>query len=486
MYGKIYGSGKDSLRNNLYRVGNNDANDVGFSGIKVSLKEYQRTDAEGKMVGNEIATTTTSELGKYNEIYGGEYLFTDVEISKLSNYYIEYEYNGLKYKSVIVNTSAQNGSKATDEIETNIMDKKFARVDSTGNNEVSIKNSNSTEITKLGYGQTQNNVATPNFESNSITTVHANTKDTNYKISYTNDDYKNGVTEIRNINLGLYQKEQADLSLTQDLENINVGVNGYWHIYKYAKRNLSDSGYNKNDKNTWNVGVKFKNSYTGTYRRAIYKADYEYEKADDRDKELKMYLTYKIAITNESSYLTKVNNIVDYFDNRYTLIGVGTGLDTQNNITGNINVQAIEKYKDNYQKCIINTNTIINSGESNYIYIQFRVERSGILSIMNNNELMINRAEINSYTVYKDNNGNTVAAIDRDSVPGNAKIENINTFEDDTDSAPAIQLELKDDRKITGTVFVDSTTGELKTGEIRQGNGQFDNGENTIAGVKVT
>ena len=486
MYGKIYGSGKDSLRNNLYRVGNNDANDVGFSGIKVSLKEYQRTDSEGKLIGKEVATTTTSELGKYSEIYGGEYLFTDVEISKLSNYYIEYEYNGLKYKSVIVNTSAQNGSKATDEIETNIMDKKFERVDSTGNNEVSIKNSNLTEITKLGYGQTQNNVATPNFESNSITRVHANTKDTNYKISYTNDDYKNEVTEIRNINLGLYQKEQADLSLTQDLENINVGVNGYWHIYKYAKRNLSDSGYNKNDKNTWNVGVKFKNSYTGTYRRAIYKADYEYEKADDRDKELKMYLTYKIAITNESSYLTKVNNIVDYFDNRYTLIGVGTGLDTQNNITGNINVQAIEKYKDNYQKCIINTNTIINSGESNYIYIQFRVERSGILSIMNNNELMTNRAEINSYTVYKDNNGNTVAAIDRDSVPGNAKIENINTFEDDTDSAPSIQLELKDDRKITGIVFVDSTTGKLKTGEIRQGNGQFDNGENTVAGVKVT
>ena len=30
------------------------------------------------------------------------------------------------------------------------------------------------------------------------------------------------------------------------------------------------------------------------------------------------------------------------------------------------------------------------------------------------------------------------------------------------------------------------TTGELKTGEIRQGNGQFDNGESTISGVKVT
>ena len=66
------------------------------------------------------------------------------------------------------------------------------------------------------------------------------------------------------------------------------------------------------------------------------------------------------------------------------------------------------------------------------------------------------------------------------------KIGNVDTYEDDTDAAPPVQLELTDARKIAGTVFVDSTTEELKTGEIRQGNGQFDNGENTVAGVKVT
>jgi len=450
------------------------------------LKEYKSKDSEGKVIGEEVATTTTSELGKYNEIDGGEYIFIDVEIAKLSNYYIEYEYNGIKYKSVVANISVNNGSKATDIIESNLLDRKFAKIDSTGNNEISVKDSNSSEITKLGYSQTQNAKAIPNYEDNNITLIHSNTKETNYIFKYTNDDYKNKVTEIRYINLGIYEKAQADLSLTQDLENVNVGVNGYWHLYKYAKRTMADTIYNANDESTWNLGVKFKNSYTGTYKRAIYKADYEYERADDKDKELKVYLTYKIAITNESSYLTKANNIIDYFDSRYTLIGVGTELDAQNNIKGNLKVISNEKYNESYRKILIDTNTIVKSGESNYIYIQFRLERNATINIINNRETLSNSAEVNSYTVYRDEQGNTVAAIDRDSVPGNAKIENINTFEDDTDSAPSIQLELKDDRKITGIVFVDSTTGKLKTGEIRQGNGQFDNGENTVSGVKVT
>ena len=450
------------------------------------LKEYKSKDSEGKVIGEEVATTTTSELGKYNEIDGGEYIFIDVEIAKLSNYYIEYEYNGIKYKSVVANISVNNGSKATDIIESNLLDRKFAKIDSTGNNEISVKDSNSSEITKLGYSQTQNAKAIPNYEDNNITLIHSNTKETNYIFKYTNDDYKNKVTEMRYINLGIYEKAQADLSLTQDLENVNVGVNGYWHLYKYAKRTMADTIYNANDESTWNLGVKFKNSYTGTYKRAIYKADYEYERVDDKDKELKVYLTYKIAITNESSYLTKANNIIDYFDSRYTLIGVGTELDAQNNIKGNLKVISNEKYNESYRKILIDTNTIVKSGESNYIYIQFRLERNATINIINNRETLSNSAEVNSYTVYRDEQGNTVAAIDRDSVPGNAKIENINTFEDDTDSAPSIQLELKDDRKITGIVFVDSTTGKLKTGEIRQGNGQFDNGENTVSGVKVT
>lgn len=463
-------STKKTTRNDLYKTDSSDYvddEDTAFNGIIVRLKDQS---------GNIINQTTTSERGLYTEIEGGEYIFTEVLIEKLSSYYVEFEYDGLIYQSVTLHLNTNSGSKATDKVEREILDKNFASVNSTGENRVNVNDKYS-----ITYNNTTNH--TTSIKDSSACTLHANTKDAGYDIS---KQFTAGTVEIKYINLGLYERAQADLSLTQDLENVNVGVNGYWHIYKYSKRTLTDGGYDANNESTWNVGVKFKNSYTGTYKRAIYQSDLNYERTDDRNKELQVYLTYKIAITNESSYLTKANSIVDYFDSRYTLIGVGTGLDGQNNLTGNISYQTSEKYNDSYQKCIINVNTIVKSGESNYIYVQFKLDRVAVLEIMNNGETLSNRTEINSYTVYKDNNGNTVAAVDRDSVPGNTKIENIETYEDDTDSAPSIQLELADARKIAGTVFVDNTSGELLTGQIRQGNGIFDNGETTISGVTVT
>lgn len=463
-------STKKTTRNDLYKTNSSDYvddQDMAFNGIIVRLKDQS---------GNIIKETTTSERGLYSEINGGEYIFNDVLIEQLANYYVEFEYDGLIYQSVALHLNANSGSKATDRVERDILDKNFASVNSTGENRVNVNDKYS-----ITYNNTTDHAAS--IKDSSACTLHANTKDAGYSIS---NQFSAGAKEIKYINLGLYVKPQADLSLTQDLENVNVGVNGYWHIYKYSKRTLTDGGYDANNQNTWNVGVKFKNSYTGTYKRAIYQSDLDYERPDDRNKELQVYLTYKIAITNESSYLTKANSIVDYFDSRYKLIAAGTGLDEQNNITGNISYQTPQNYNDKYQKCSINVNTTVKSGESNYIYVQFKLDRSAVLQIMNNGETLSNRAEINSYTVFKDNNGNTVAAVDRDSVPGNTKIENIETYEDDTDSAPSIQLELADSRKISGTAFVDNTSGELLTGQIRQGNGIFDNGETTIGGVKVT
>lgn len=469
-------STKKTTRNDLYKTSTSDYSDdqdTAFNGITVRLK-----DKDGNIVKKEDGTkqeVTTSERELYSEIKGGEYIFNDVLIDQLANYYVEFEYDGLIYQSVAVHKKENRGSKATDKVEREVLDNNFASVNATGENRVNVNDKYS-----ITYNNTTNHATS--IKDSSACTLHANTKDAEYDIS---KQFSAGTTEIKYINLGLYEKPQADLSLTQDLQNVNVGVNGYWHVYNYAKRTLANGGYDEKDPNTWNVGVKFKNSYTGTYKRAIYEADSMYE-SEDKSKELQVYLTYKIALTNESSYLTKVNSIVDYFDSRYTLIGVGTGLDGQNNITGNISYQAPERYNDSYQKCIINVGTTVKSGESNYIYVQFKLDRAATLQIMNNKETLSNRAEINSYTVFKDNNGSTVAAVDRDSVPGNTKIENIDTYEDDTDSAPSIQLEISGARKIGGTVFVDNTSGELLTGQIRQGNGIFDNGEKTIEGVKVT
>ena len=460
-------STKQTIRNDLYRKDSLDDKDTAFNGIVVRLKN---------MDGNVIKETTTGEKGLYSEIEGGEYIFRDVLVEQLSNYYVEFEYDGLIYQSVIQHIDVDRGSKATDKVEREILDRNFKNVNATGENKVNVNNQY-----EIIYNETVNNATS--IKDSSACTLHANTKDAGYDIS---THFSAGTVEIKNINLGIYEKPQADLSVTQDLENVNVGVNGYWHIYKYAKRNFADSGYDANNQSTWNVGVKFKNSYTGTYKRAIYKSDLDYERPDDRNKELQVYLTYKIAISNESSYITKANSVIDYFDNRYTVVNVGTGLDEQNNITGNLSYQNPQRYDDKYQKCIINVNATVRSGESKYIYVQFKLDRSAVLQIMNNKETLSNRTEINSYTVFKDNNGHTVAAVDKDSVPGNTKVEKIETYEDDIDSAPPIQLELADPRKITGTVYVDSTTGELLTGQIRQGNGIFDDGEIVVKDVIVT
>ena len=458
-------SGKQTVRNDLYKDDEYDVNDESFNGITVRLKDKD---------GNTLKETKSSENGLYNEITGGEYIFEDVEIEKLADYYIEFEYDGLIYQSVAININKNNGSKSTDKVERDVLDKNFTSVEATGENRVNVNNKYS-----IGYTNTQDHVAKINDSSSCI--IHAKTNDAGYNIA---NYFKPGTKEIRYINLGLYEKPQADLAIANDLENVNVGVNGYWHVYKYGKR-LNDSGMIPDNSDSWNVGVKFKNSYTGTYKRAVYESDVNYQ-TNDKSKEMQVYLTYKIAIRNESSYLTKANSIVNYFDNRYELVAAGTGIDGQNNITGNLNIASNGKYNDEYNKAIIDTNTVIKSGESNYLYVQYKLNREAVLQILNNKETLYSTVEINSYTVYKDNNENTVAAVDIDSVPGNMKIGNVDTYEDDTDAAPPVQLELTDARKIAGTVFVDSTTEELKTGEIRQGNGQFDNGESTISGVKVT
>ena len=45
---------------------------------------------------------------------------------------------------------------------------------------------------------------------------------------------------------------------------------------------------------------------------------------------------------------------------------------------------------------------------------------------------------------------------------------------------------MADARELTGKVFLDSTTGELMTGKVRQGSGAYEEGETGIQGVKVT
>ncbi len=490
-------SEKMNVRNEYYKNDNFDNKDIPFNNITVRLK-----DKDGNIVraGSKHSTELngnyqeikSGERGLYGEINGGEYIFEYVTIDQLPNYYVEFEYDGLVYQSVaVIDLLKNNASKATDRVEREVLDRNFTSVDSTGKNQVNVNNgtyniyynntvNHATSIVEKTT-KTQNSVNFVRDESDCI--VHANTRDANYNL---HNSFKPTMEEIKYINLGLYEKPQADIALAQDLANVNIGVNGYWHIYNYGKRfnEQNKNGVFTDNSASWNVGVKFKDRYSETYKRAVYQADYEYQNPNDTSKEMQVYLTYKIGLKNESSYVTRVNNIVDYFDNRYEFVAAGTGVNDRNEITGRFNNDAPEMYNNDYQKIKIYNNSTIQANSTNYIFVQFKLNREAVLNIVNNKETLHNVSEVNSYTVYKD--GKTVAAIDKDSVPGNSVIGTVNTYEDDIDAAPSIQLELVDAREIKGTVFLDTTNDNLLTGEIRQGSGIFENGEKTIPGVKVT
>lgn len=456
---------KQASRNDLYKDKDYDSKDILLDGITVRLID--------KTTGDVVKRTNTAD--------GGKYLFTDVLVEKLGNYYIEFEYDGLTYTNVIPHIDKDNGSKAAENSSVrDEFNEGFSVVEgSTESNKGITKDSAGNPKYDLTYN-VDNNQHTSTLYNTGLYPITANTNETGYIIE---DHFTKGQEEIKYINLGLYEREQPDIALIKDLYNVNVAINGYNHIYEYANRFNNQDRYG----NGFNVGVKFGNKYGNmSYTRAIYKADKEYT-SSDKSKELKVYVTYKISMKNESSNLqVQVNSIVDYYDSNYTLIKTGTGIDEKGNVTGDISNSGSQSYNDKYKKVIINTNSKIEHNKSADVYVQFELNRAAVLKILNNAKNLDNVVEINSYSVF-DTDGKVYAGIDKDSNPGNAVPGKKITYEDDTDSAPGLKLEVADKvREMTGKVFLDSTSNELKTGEVRQGDGMYTDGEKGIENVKVT
>ena len=480
-------SGKQSERNSLYRDDLNDDADELLEGVIVRL--IDRTT--GEVVKNDngedfYALTQEIDLGDSIIRY---YQFVDVRIENLENYYIEFEYDGLTYTNVTPHIDKDNGSKAAENPEVrDTFNKGFSTIEGASQTTGVALDENGKVAHELTYNKDAEQ-HTSTFINEGLPVgqypITANTDETGYSII---DHYEAGTEEIPYINLGLYERTQPDLALIKDMQNVRLAINGYQHIYEYAQRfaNLEEQEADGDYSDTaFNVGVKFASEYVDdSYTRAIYKADYEYVNEEDSSRELKVYVTYRIGVMNESSGLiTQVNNLVDYFDSRYTIVAAGTGINEEGIITGNIEYDQ-ETYNDEYSKAIIHTNSRIEYGKTNEFYVQFELSREAVLEILNDRETLDNVVEINSYSTF-DGNGSVYAGVDTDSNPGNAIPGDMSTYEDDTDSSPSLKLEVADAREITGKVFLDSTSGELLTGQIRQGSGQYEEGETGISGVEV-
>ena len=130
------------------------------------------------------------------------------------------------------------------------------------------------------------------------------------------------------INLGLWRRQEADISLTKDLYRSVVKINNKTEIYKEdptkeSKRKITKDGTNKSDGNDnetcWDIPIRMSDGYYDVeYNRKIYKSDYNYI----GEKSLDLYVTYKITAKNQSqSTVVQINEIVDLYSKDYEYMG---------------------------------------------------------------------------------------------------------------------------------------------------------------------
>lgn len=494
-----------------------------------------------KMDINNDGIIDNDDVEYLRQYLGGKIGLIDVKIEDIYNSetkeagYIEFTYNGLNYETVSVNVKEENTNKVAEissnsqnqvdkSIDGTYLDNRTSfnkswaviennkKIDSDGNVDTLDYNHNN-DASSLsypggitGYNEQKYPIIVKDNTNNNIFNITARTEtntseDASCKVFGQNktmemilSDKEQYIDTIENINLGVKERAQPDLALTKDIYSAKVTVNGYEHTYMYNQK-FVDKDQNEDE---FNVDVKFGEKFGNkSFTRAIYPSDVK----ETQDKDFSVKVVYIITLKNGSGVLySKINSLVDYFDARYTIEekgSIGTGYEN-GEIKDEINYKLDKSYQDaKYRKLIIDCNTKINPNESNRnIYVEYTLTRDSVKDILfdenwdekTNIEGLENIVEINSYSTYSDKDfTKSYAGIDSNSNPGSTIPGNKDTYEDDTDYAPGLILEVANPREIKGTVFEDNAVDPTEGGTNRErlGNGKFDDGEKTISGVQV-
>lgn len=548
--GKLLGQTITDEKGN-YVFGTKSMADINGDGIIsiVDVTEITRVISSGEtnkytnglMDINNDGKIDKADIEKLQNIISLNEELIDVKIEDIYNSktkkagYIEFTYNGLNYETVSVNVKEENTNKVA-EISSNsqnLVDKSIdgtyldnrtsfneswaviennKKIDSDGNVDTLDYNHNNYASSLsypggvTGYNEQKYPIIVKDNTNNNIFNITARTEtntseDASCKFFGQNktmemilSDKEQYIDTIENINLGVKERAQPDLALTKDIYSAKVTVNGYEHTYMYNQK-FVDKDQNEDE---FNVDVKFGEKFGNkSFTRAIYPSDVK----ETQDKDFSVKVVYIITLKNGSGVLySKINSLVDYFDARYTIEengAIGTGYEN-GKIKDEIRYKLDRSYQDaEYRKLIINCDTKINPNESNKnIYVEYTLTRNGVKDILfdenwdekTNIEGLENIVEINSYSTYSDKDfTKSYAGIDSDSNPGSTIPGNKDTYEDDTDYAPGLILEVANSREIKGTVFEDNAVDPTEGGTNRErlGNGKFDDGEKTISGVQV-
>lgn len=359
-------------------------------------------------------------------------------------------------------------------------------------------------------------------------------------------EYKKTGEYMYHVNLGLVERSKLDLAVTQDVYKVDTTVNEKQETYSYNKRG-DLAIYDAKLKNTdeYKQTEYTRELYNADYQlrledyqsNSLNKLDkYEKDKSvelenirkvkedqyNDGSLEERVFVTYKITLKNQSILQSGIiNEITDYFDSTYKLVDNDLYLNIQNSegiaerklvakqsyfIVQSDN-SATEYKLDWEQKGMVNglkamntvkrnniglTDVILRAGDEIYVFVTFEVD-NGADEDESSRAIALgkkeNIVEISSYTSIEageTSKEHSLGLIDKDSAPDNLSVGERNTYEDDTDYAPVIELKLysTDLRNIDGYTWDDDRTIKLSTGQV-VGNGIREENEDLINGVRV-
>ena len=541
--GTVWDDGQYNARNNLL-----EDSDIRLPKVKVYLHDPVNnvvhetwTDENGNYIFG-IRTDKTYDFGTTPGSDDANYKDTHVLLRRASEYWVEFEYNGVKYRNVDLNADPKlyDVSKASEEISSGNSDEdatqrvqfneRFATIDAkdqiNGNGESTGKvidvagteypdqisyQSEEQHRSSIQYGK---NMQTPEGNPEAYGEDIYHIKATTYK----NYDFKTYYDPIRNttgysdeikaVNLGLYLREQVDLEIESDLARIDLNVNGYNHVYKYGTLIVQSDDTNLEE--------RFQNIKNMYYQRLTHESTIVYSGNNGTTGEngdVYADVTYKIYLENNSDTLkSKINEITVNYNSELEAISYNFEGEPAVQTTDGTNINGTMK------ELILNLNNLpnktINNKSQEVLEVTFRAKADVIATILQDN-IVLNlngetytglkldfMAEIKSYSTYSNNeeklqgrNDTTLyeyASIDQDSAPRNAQVEIddqnrfiTDTFEDDTTIAPTIIFTTGSQTSISGTVFEDKAEEEKLAENQRLGNGIYDDGESVMSNVKV-
>ena len=468
--------------------------------------------------GQVMDETTTDENGEY--IFGNydeNPNAVKIRIDDLVGAYIEFEYNGMSYQSIPVDLQFDS-TQETDEFGINVV-KYSSNTNKSSDEKLRPQFNDDFSTISKGWAYNVNDEIKYNYDSaNHLSTViygddvKYGYEGQTYPISGVYDHYeiqavtptssnalctdltpdnirKNAVVEIGGLNLGVEERVMPDLFVLEDMQDVKISLNGYEHTYEYAQRFEDPENYAGGD--PFNVTVRFANKYLeNSYSREVYSSDIVYNQHNSES--LQILVTYVVKITNESTVYTRLNTLANYYDERYENVVVK---DDQ----GNTLNSSQDSYNQNgLRRVNIQTNNyLIAPGETKDLYITYQLNNDAINALLNETLTLDSVSEVASYSSFSDAGSTPYAGIDVDSAPDTVEPRNVDgkinitdTIEDDTDKAPSLILNVKEGRKVAGTVWEDSAREDLLglTGydKERKGDGVYDEAnENVVENAKV-